>query len=251
LAIGVPGLGPKDRPVAGTVYVIRGDPSITRGIPVTFTLPEQADATIEGADGEAGTIGDKFGTRLALADVNQDGREDLIVGAPNASGPENRLAQAGEVYLWLGQSLRGQRFSIASQASWTVYGAEAGAVLGSAIATGDFDHDTYPEILLGCYDCASEATPPLWLSGRGYVLEPLEITGQVTVTSVSKLDLLPYKDARGLGKAVEAIDLDADGTSELVISAPWSDYAGSSLPGTLYVVSYPIHNRVYLPLLYK
>jgi hypothetical protein len=250
LAFGVPGMSLADRPGAGIVYAVRGDPSITHGTPVTLTLPEQAGAVIEGIDGRPGANGDGLGTSLALADVNQDQRADLIVGAPGASGPDNLLQRAGEVYLWLGRTLEGQRFSISSQASWTVHGADADELLGSAIATGDYDGDGAPEILLGCKHCAPQGAP-YWYSGRGFMLEPLEISDTVTVTAVSKLDLIPYPDARGIGYAVSAIDLDDDGIRELAIGAPYPDMLGENLPGTVYLIAYPGRNQAFLPVVYR
>jgi hypothetical protein len=186
---------------------------------------------------------------MASADVNLDGRADLILGAPGASGPDNLMQYAGEVYLWLGRDLIGQRFIISSQASWTVYGERPSESLGTAIATGDFDQDGYPEILLGCQGCAQEG-PPSYQSGRGYVLEPLQIpAGQVTVTAVSRLDIIPYRDARCLGSAVTAMDLDGDRVSDLVLNAPCTDYPEANLPGAVFVISYPDHFRSFLPII--
>ena len=247
LAFGMPGASPKYRHVAGIVYVVRGDPTIARGTPVTITLPDQAGAIIEGTDGRISTSGDVLGTTLAIADVNEDGRADLILGAPGASGPDNLLQRAGEVYLWLGRALEGQRFTISTQASWAVYGKEEGDGLGRAIAAADFDGDKQPEILLGCPGCVQE-TEPLWIAGGGYVLEPLEISGLVTVTAVSRLDAVPYRDAIGLGEVVSAVDLDDDGASDLVLAAP-SDGPEDSLPGTVYVISYPFCSQLYLPFI--
>jgi hypothetical protein len=250
LALGIYGASPPGRPDAGIVYLIRGDPGITLGSPVTLTMPEQADAIIEGTNGRAGHVSDELGSSLAIADVNGDGRADLIMGAPGASGPDELLPYAGEVYLWLGRALEGQRFRVETQASWIVYGENASDGLGWAIATGDFDNDAYPEILLGCSGCAKGGAP-WWLSGQSYVLEPLQITGMVTVTAVSQLNVIPYWNARCLGEAVHAMDLNGDGIGDLVMSAPCTNYPEGNLPGTVYVVSYPVHFRVYLPLMHK
>jgi hypothetical protein len=250
LAIGIYSETPQYRHAAGIVYVIKGSSAITSGNPVTFTMPDQANAIIEGVDGRQVGTGDALGENLSSADVNRDGRADLIMGAPGASGPNNLLQSAGEVYLWLGRALEGQRFVVSSQASWTVYGERSSAELGRAIATGDFDNDGYPEILLGCSSCA-QSGPPFYLSGRGYVLEPLQITEMVTVTAVSQLNILPYKDARCLGEPVHAMDLNGDGFSDPMISSPCTDYPEGNLPGTVFVVSYPIHSRILLPLIHK
>jgi len=250
LAIGIYGASPSSRHPAGIVYVIRGDPEIAAGNPVTLTMPDQADAIIEGKDGRLGSSGDELGSALAITDVNGDGRADLIMGAPGASGPDNLIQYAGEVYLWLGRALNGQRFEVTTQASWIVHGEESGDTLGRAIAVDDFDDDGYPEILLGCPGCA-QGGAPLWLSGQGYVLEPLQLSGMMTVTAASQLDIAPYKDARALGVAVNAMDLDGDGIRDLVLSAPGSNYPEGNLPGTVYIVAYPTYFSAFLPLIYK
>jgi hypothetical protein len=246
LAVGVYAESPSYRHGAGVVYVLRGNPEITAGSPVTLTMPDQADAIIEGVDGRLSTDGDSFGASMVSADVNIDGRADLILGAPGASGPDNLIQRAGEVYLWLGRDLVGQRFIIASQASWTVYGEKRSESLGSAIVAGDFDRDGYPEILLGCPNCAPEG-PPAYNSGRGYVLEPLQIEGQAAVTAVSRLNIVRDESAKCLGSAVAAMDLNGDHVKDLVLSAPCTDFSESDLPGIMYVVSYPDHFRSFLP----
>jgi hypothetical protein len=191
LAIGIYGESPPYRHSAGIVYVIQGDPEITPSTPVTLTMPDQADAIIEGVDGRLGSSGDGLGTSLAIADIDQDGRGDLIMGAPGASGPDNLLQHAGEVYLWLGRALEGQRFIVSSQASWIVHGEESYDILGNAIVASDFDNDGFPEILLGCSSC-SHGGPPLYLAGQG-CLEPRYFTGLVTVTAVSELGEVPIE----------------------------------------------------------
>jgi hypothetical protein len=210
-------------------------------------MPYQAGAIIEGVDGGIGHIGDELGKSLAIDDINQDNRDDVIMGAPGASGPGNSIQYAGEVYLWLGRALEGQRFIVNTQASWIVYGEEYRGQLGTAITTGDFDNDGFPEILLGCPSCEQEGEP-LFLSGRGYVLEPNQINDLVPVTSVSKLDLIPYKDTRCLGMDVHSLDIDGNSIDDLLISAPCEDFEGN-LPGSVFIVSYPF--IVFSPMVNK
>jgi hypothetical protein len=248
LAIGAFGASPPYRNGAGIIYVVRGGPMFTHAQPVTLTMPGQAGAIIEGVDGRIGSTGDMLGSSLALADVNRDGHADLIAGAPGASGPDNLMQYAGEVYLWLGRALEGQRFTISAQASWIVYGAAPSDFLGGPLAAADFDGDASAELFLGCTGCEN-AGPPSYLSGRGYVLEPLDVTGYLSVTAASRLEVLPYRFARGLGWAVEALDLDGSGVSDLVISAPWTNYPEGNLPGTVYVISYPIRAEIFLSMI--
>jgi hypothetical protein len=250
LAIGTPGETSGVRANAGVVYVVGGSADFGSGISVTLNMPEQADAIIDGVDGYDATRGDYFGYVVESADVNLDGRADLIVGAPGAWGPQNHIGFAGEVYLWLGRALAGQRFFISNQAAWTVYGNTTYDNLGMAIATGDFDNDGYPEILLGCAACADPPQPP-FQEARSYVLEPLQISGKVAVSTVSRLDIVPYRFSTCLGTSVAAMDLNGDNVSDLVISAPCTDQPEGNIPGTVYVISYPDHFRSFLPVVHK
>jgi len=99
LVVGAFGESPSGRDTAGSVYIIRGSSQITTGHSGTVQIPIQADATIEGIDGGYGEFGDTLGYSLAVADVNGDGRADLVLGAPNGDGVKNLMHCIGEVYL--------------------------------------------------------------------------------------------------------------------------------------------------------
>ena len=79
-----------------------------------------ADAQFTGVD-----AGDAAGTSVQAADFDGDGVIDLAVGAPNAAGPANGRAGAGEAYVLFGNSQFGASASLAS-AGTTIYGAHAG-----------------------------------------------------------------------------------------------------------------------------
>lgn len=98
--------------------------------------------------------GDRFGAALAVADVNLDGRDDLIAGAPGeAIGSK---AGAGATWLLYGgaQGLvdaDGAATSVAwNQATPGVPGmAEAGDTFGAAVASGDGNADGVPDVTVG------------------------------------------------------------------------------------------------------
>ncbi|MEI5102684.1 FG-GAP repeat protein [Streptomyces sp. PmtG] len=98
--------------------------------------------------------GDRFGAALAVADVNRDGRDDLIAGAPG----EAIGSDAGAGAAWL---LRGGAKGLldadgaARSTSWNqdtpgVPGvAEAGDAFGAAVAAGDYNGDGTPGVTIG------------------------------------------------------------------------------------------------------
>ncbi|WP_405651774.1 FG-GAP-like repeat-containing protein [Streptomyces sp. RK9] len=98
--------------------------------------------------------GDRFGAALAVGDVNRDGRDDLIAGAPGEA--VGSKARAGAAWLLRGGArglldARGTAASVAwNQDTAGVPGvAEAGDAFGAAVATGDHDADRTPDVTVG------------------------------------------------------------------------------------------------------
>ncbi|MEV0317332.1 FG-GAP repeat protein [Streptomyces sp. NPDC050658] len=93
--------------------------------------------------------GDNFGVSLAVANLDRDGIDELVVGGDaeavgTAAGAGTYwvLASAGT-----GKSLVGPAYS---QNSAGVAGtAEAGDRLGAAVAAGDYNGDAYPDVAVG------------------------------------------------------------------------------------------------------
>ncbi len=120
-AIGSPADGP------GRVYRFTGG-----------SVPPVA-AVVVGPDLE----GSSFGASLAAADLDGDGRDDLVVGAVCAPGDD--ASCPGAVYLLVGGALTG----IVAPAGVVSY--------GGALSTGDLDGDGHADLIVG----ASEANDEL------------------------------------------------------------------------------------------
>ncbi len=92
---------------------------------------------------------DNFGAHLAVASVDKDGIDELIVGADTEAIGTAKSAGAYWVLgsLGTGEALVGPSFN---QDSPDVAGtAEAGDRLGAAVAAGDYNGDTYPDVAVG------------------------------------------------------------------------------------------------------
>jgi hypothetical protein len=86
------------------------------------------------------TAADAFGSAVApVGDVNRDGHDDFAVGAPVDTGSTS----SGYVRVYSGATLQPYLN--------TVFGAEGGELLGSAIAQGpgDVNGDAWPDVLVG------------------------------------------------------------------------------------------------------
>ena len=139
----------------GIYEIVIGSPSqnavymLTGGYPAVSNLPADADVVFTGID-----PGDAAGATLRLADVDADGRTDLIIGAPGGDGPGNSRANAGEAYIVWGRPSF-TSMSLAN-ADVTFYGAGTGYFLGEHVSAGDINRDK-PNDLVFLADGAGSA----------------------------------------------------------------------------------------------
>jgi hypothetical protein len=177
--------------------------------------------------GEAAT--DQAGEPVAAAgDVDGDGLQDLLVGAPygDLGGTD-----AGCAYLVLGPATA---YSALGSADLLVVGNAAGDNAGAALAgVGDTDGDGLDDLLIGVPgdDTAS--------ADAGMVALLLGGGAGLLYASEADVALLGEAAGDGLGSAVAAAgDLDGDGFADLIAVADTAD-AGTADVGVIYVLHGP------------
>ena len=118
--------------VAGKISVFHGGPA---GLPASPTYERLAPTPTANA---------RFGFAVATAgDVNGDGYDDVVVGAP--SHTTGGLTGRGAAYVFLGGAS-----GLAAAPATTLLGAQAGANFGKAVSTaGDVDGDGFADVLVG------------------------------------------------------------------------------------------------------
>lgn len=150
---------------------------------------------------------DRFGAALAAADLDHDGRDDLVVGSPG-------LAGGGGVGVFT-RGLRTARL-ITQHTSWVGQRASETDGFGSALAIGRFDRGGRREIAVGAPGDGVEA------AGAVTVLDPAARSSRHITQASAGIRGVPERYDR-FGAALAAADLDRDGVDELAIGVPGED----------------------------
>jgi len=171
---------------------------------------------------------------LAMGDFNDDGKTDLLIGAPQGDGPDNDRTEAGEAYILFGPLERSRDLS-ASGPDVIIYGGSAGDGLGYSVLSADINDDEQEDVLIGApgvtagFDLRTD-------QGRVYV-----IYGGETFGDEESLDLsddvvdLTITGAEGfsrLGHAMAGGDVNGDGAGDVVVGAPFAGRPPGSAPGS-------------------
>jgi hypothetical protein len=127
LAIGVPGEGIGDGGYAGAVHVITGSPGGLTEAGDQFWSQDSAGVP------DAASWGERFGTALAAADFNGDGRADLAIGVPYEAVGDNR--NAGVVHVIYGSAAG--LYALQPGADRVPAGAAYSLLLDQGTATGN------------------------------------------------------------------------------------------------------------------
>jgi hypothetical protein len=228
----------------GGIYLVRGQNLLS------YSAGDTVPASMVGIKLTGSVDGGLAGSAVASAgDVNGDGAEDILIGAPETTTGAN--IQAGSTYLVLAEDLRvlssiGQH-PMASVAQYTFHGEFAGDKSGSAVATaGDVDSDGLDDMLIGSPHSSDGGT----FSGKTYLILGNQLAGHGGQASV-----IPFPTVVGeaLSQAKAAFsgsfytrsgstvaggaDINSDGRDDLLIGAPAAiSDTGSLYAGKVYVL---------------
>jgi hypothetical protein len=139
LVIGVPGESINAVSDAGAVHVLPG--SASGLVPGSDVMLYQGNASIVGTS----SANDRFGTSVAVGDLNGNGFDDIVVGIPGEGG-------AGAIHVVFGSSsliTTTGNLQLSQGSSGISGNAEAGDSFGFSVASGDFDGNGFDDIAIG------------------------------------------------------------------------------------------------------
>jgi hypothetical protein len=180
--------------------------------------------------------GGRYGTSVAGAgDVNGDGYDDVLVGAPTHDSQSTNLVDVGQVFLFYGSAVPD------GFPEWGFEGDLTSCQVGNSVAGADVNGDGYGDILVGAsqYDYASAT------QGRAYLFfgSPIGPTATPFWTATGQQAYARF------GKLVAgAGDVNGDGGDDVIVGADWmhnpDNYEGRAYLFTTSIVGVPTPPRV-------
>ncbi|MFH1278381.1 MAG: hypothetical protein ABIK65_08380 [Candidatus Eisenbacteria bacterium] len=223
LVVGAPGADGRATEARdlGKVYLFFGGPerTLAAGAPAL----SEAGVVFVGEDPK-----ENLGRRLAVTDMDGDGRDDLVIGTMYGNGPDDDRSGCGEARVVFGRTRSTfpplWDFAVLD-ADLIVYGAETNDYLTGEMAAGDLDGDGRGDLFLGAFygdgpeDDRHHAGEVSILFGG-----PRErLPGSVDLARTPLPTIYGREASDTFGRGIASGDFDGDGRDDLLVGAYYGD----------------------------
>jgi len=202
--------------LCGEVYVIYGNHSLNSII----DLATSGNVTIFGSE-----TYDYLGSSVAAGDVNNDGYDDLFLGAQYADGLDNNKYSCGEVYVILGNDSLNSTIDLAEPlANVTIFGIDSSDMIGSVITSGNINDDAFDDIIISSiYGDGTSNTKSN--CGEVYVIFGNSSLERNISAVDANFTIYGQENNDNMGSALATGDVNDDNIDDLIIGAPAADGA--------------------------
>ncbi len=179
---------------------------------------------------------DSFGRSISSGDINGDGVDDLLIGAPN-SDPFGRNS-AGSCYIIFGDEQLSQEAKIdlsTENADVKIFGANSNDKLGYSTCIANINNDNYDDIII--------ASPYSDASGNESAGKVFIILGRDNFSNEYDLSNNEFNSVilgealnDNLGFALTSAKINDDNFADIIVSAPNADYNTVINCGKTYVI---------------
>ncbi len=174
------------------------------------------------------------GARVSSGDVNGDGKDDVIIGAPYQTGD---AALSGVTFVVFGSENPDPVVDLSTLGSvgMTIWGVGTDGYTGSSVSCGDVNGDGYGDVIVGGYNATGDYNN----SGVAYVVFGSE--SPESTVSLSSLEggigmsIVGSRPLSQCGRSVCAGDVNGDSIDDVAIGCP-NDNGDYDRSGVTYVV---------------
>ncbi len=209
---------------AGAAYVIFG----SRNPPASVNVAEgQQDVSVAGA-----RPGDNLGFAATAADLNGDGVDDMVLGAPFAGPLDRASSEPGRVYVIFGRSDLPTSIDLAQdEADVTLTGTGDASFFGDSVATGDVNGDGTTDLVVGAtFDTGPGLSGGTVRGGAVYVFFGRQRWPATLAASDAEVAVYGADELDELGDFVASGDINGDGFDDIIAAAEAADGPDNGRP---------------------